>query len=89
MEGAISIGTIFDDEQPLLVTLKLVLHPFSGLNNLFFGPKCHRIILATTCLLACLLACCCRPRRSDQDTKWNTGSTNLGTQTPIKIEYWD
>ena len=44
MEGAICLGTNLDDEQTPF-TVQWVLHPISGLNNLFFGPKQGKVNL--------------------------------------------
>ena len=45
MEGAICIGTNPDDEQTPLITIGWVLHPISGLNDLFLGPKYGKVLV--------------------------------------------
>ena len=44
-EGSICDGTNVDDEETPLIALHCILHPFRGPNDLFLGPKYHKISL--------------------------------------------
>ena len=45
LEGAVFIGTNLDDEQGPFIIIYWVLHPSSGLNDLFWGPNYCKISL--------------------------------------------
>ena len=57
MEGAICIGTNPDDEQTPLITIGWVLHPISGLNDLFLGPKYGKVLVEKAPSLHILVMC--------------------------------
>ena len=44
MEGAICIAISLDDEQIPLITVRCVLHPISGVKDLFLDPKYRKIL---------------------------------------------
>ena len=45
MEGVICVEANLGDEKKLLMIVSRVLHPITGLSNLFLGPKYRKIIL--------------------------------------------
>ena len=43
MKGPIFIGTILNNKQTPFIIVQCVMYPIRGLNDLFLGPKYHKM----------------------------------------------